>query len=216
MAGQTGDPTLVPGFPEEWKPYFGPGRGGVQKTGDVPADPSCANKPAPGSPSGGSGGGSGGAGGGGSNTSPGGVPCRVPGGIVGRGIGGVTLGMKRRTARDDLGAPATESVRYVTWCFEGGGKLVAAFTGRNDRAKAQLVWTNAQPFDVRSVRTGSAARTARKRLKGEKRLARGVLVIRERKRQLLVGLARSRVTYLAVAPPKMSRRGVLKLLRNAP
>jgi hypothetical protein len=30
VGGQTGDPTAVPGFPEEWKPFFGPGRGGVK------------------------------------------------------------------------------------------------------------------------------------------------------------------------------------------
>ena len=214
VGGQTGDPSLLPGFPEEYKPYFGPGRGGVQKTGDVPADPSCGNKPAPGSPSGGSG----------StvspSTGPGGVPCRVPGGMVGRGIGGVKLGMRRGSAKGSLGAPASERLRYATWCFEGGGKLVAAFTGRGDRAKAQLVLTNAAPFDVRGLRTGSAARTARKRLKGERRLGRigrtRVLVIRERRRQLIVGLTRSRVSYLAVAQPKLSRRGTLKLLRAAP
>ena len=209
VGGQTGDPSTMPGFPEEWRPYFGPGRGGVQKVGDVPADPSCGNKPAPGSPSGG-----------GStvpgSTGPGGVPCRVPGGIVGRGIGGVMLGMRRVSAKGSLGAPATESLRYATWCVEGGSRLVAAFTGRGDRARTQLVWTNSPPFDVRAVRVGSAASTARKRLRGEKRLARGVLVIRERKRQLLVGLARGRVTYLAVAQPKLSRRGVLKLLRGLP
>jgi hypothetical protein len=136
--------------------------------------------------------------------------------MVGRGIGGVTLGMGRRTAKDDLGAPATESVRYVTWCFEGGTRLLAAFTGPRDRSKAQLVLTDSPPFDARGVRTGSAARTARKRLKGERRLAKNVLVLRERKRQLVVGLGRGRVTYLAVAQPKLSRRGVLRLLRAAP
>ena len=30
---QSGDPTALPGFPEEWKPYFGYGRGGVHSTG---------------------------------------------------------------------------------------------------------------------------------------------------------------------------------------
>jgi hypothetical protein len=189
----------------------------VQKTGDVPADPNCGNKPAPGSPSGGSGGGPGGDGG---STGPGGVPCRVPGGMVGRGIGGVRLGMLRRSAKASVGAPASERLRYAVWCFEGGGKLVAAFTGRGDRSRAQLVLTNAAPFDVRGFRTGSAARTARKRLRGERRLGRigktTILVRRERKRQLIVGLTRSRVTYLAVAQPKLSRRGVIKLLRAAP
>ena len=30
---QSGDPTAMPGFPEEWKPYFGYGRGGFHSTG---------------------------------------------------------------------------------------------------------------------------------------------------------------------------------------
>ncbi len=35
--GQTGDPSQLPGFPDAWNPYFGPGRGGVQ-TFTLPAD----------------------------------------------------------------------------------------------------------------------------------------------------------------------------------
>src|ERR671932_1922963 len=30
IAGQTGDPTQLPGFPSDYRPYFGNGRGGVQ------------------------------------------------------------------------------------------------------------------------------------------------------------------------------------------
>lgn len=38
------DPTGLPGFPEEWKPYFGYGRGGVQVVGQIPVDPRCAKR----------------------------------------------------------------------------------------------------------------------------------------------------------------------------
>jgi hypothetical protein len=38
------DPTAFPGFPEEWKPYFGYARGGVQVTDSYPVDPSCVEK----------------------------------------------------------------------------------------------------------------------------------------------------------------------------
>src|SRR3954452_22773548 len=85
FAGQSGDPTALPGFPEEWKQYFSQGRGGVQAVGDVQADPRCATKPNPSGPGGGSGGGSGGPGG----SNPNAHRCRVPGGRVGPGIGGV-------------------------------------------------------------------------------------------------------------------------------
>src|SRR3954453_9364750 len=92
IGGQTGDPTTLPGFPDEWKPYFSEGRGGVQALGDVQADPRCATRPNPHGP--------GGHGGGGRVDADGG--CRVPGGRIGRGIGGASLGGTRKRVRADL------------------------------------------------------------------------------------------------------------------
>src|SRR3954465_14146271 len=57
FAGQTGDPTSLPGFPDEYRKYFSSGRGGVRAVGDVQADPRCATKPNPSGPSGGGSGG---------------------------------------------------------------------------------------------------------------------------------------------------------------
>ena len=213
VGGQTGDPRAIPGFPEEYKPHFGPGRGGVQKTGDVPVDPRCGNRPAPDE---GGGGGSGGSG----ERSEGGVPCRVPGGMVGRSIGGVRLGMTRRNALGTVGRAATARARWLTWCYEGGGRLVAGFTGARDRSRALVVLTDSPPFDARGVRAGVTSRVARRRLRRERRLGkvRGatVLVVRERRRQLLVGVTRGRVTWVGIAAPKLSRRGLVRLLRAAP
>ena len=42
--GKTGDPRTLPGFPDDWKPYFGPGKGGVQSSDTVRADPRCVAK----------------------------------------------------------------------------------------------------------------------------------------------------------------------------
>jgi hypothetical protein len=42
--GQTGDPRELPGFPEEWKPFFGPGQGGFITHNDIPSDPSCVER----------------------------------------------------------------------------------------------------------------------------------------------------------------------------
>jgi hypothetical protein len=211
MAGQTGDPTVLPGFPEEYKKYFSSGRGGVKAVGDVQADPRCATRPNPSGP-GGSGGGGGGAGGGGSADR-----CRVPGGRVGQGIGGVRLGMRRAGARRALGLPVTESTRWMTWCFDGGGRLAAALPSRGDRAQVALVLTNAAPFDTHGIRTGTRAKTARRLLRGERRigLARGVTVFarRERGRRLLVGIRRGRVSYLAVARPGVPVARTLRYLR---
>jgi hypothetical protein len=209
IGGQTGDPTALPGFPEEWKQYFSQGRGGVQALGDVQADPRCATKPNPSGPGGGD------PGSGGPSPSPA-VPCRVPGGRVGRGIGGVRLGMKRTRARAALGLPNTESVRWMTWCFDGGGLLYAAFGARG----ADLVLTNSAPFDTHRIRAGTKRRAALRRLRGERRLGRvrgaAVFAKRERHRRLLVGIRRGRVAYLAVARPKVSRRRALRYLRTLP
>lgn len=42
LAGQTFDPTTLPGFPPSLAAYFGPGTGGVITHDDVPIDPGCA------------------------------------------------------------------------------------------------------------------------------------------------------------------------------
>jgi hypothetical protein len=144
----------------------------------------------------------------------------VPGGRVGRGIGGVRLGMRRAAARRALGLPATESTRWVTWCFDGGGRLWAALGTRGDRARVDLVLTDSGPFDTHGIRPGTKARKARRVLRGERRLGRvrGVKVFakRERHRRLLVGIRGKRVAYLAVARPKVSQRRALRYLRSLP
>ncbi|MEA2409858.1 MAG: hypothetical protein QOC77_419 [Thermoleophilaceae bacterium] len=217
FAGQSGDPTAVPGFPEQYKQYFSQGRGGVQAVGDVQADPRCATKPNPSGPGGGSGGGgSGGGGSGGSGSSA--DRCRVPGGRVGRGIGGVRLRMKRAAARRALGLPRTESRRWMTWCFDGGGRLLAAFGPKGKGA--DLVLTTAAPFDTHGIRVGTRGRVARKHLHGESRLgrARGATVYAERElhRHVLVAIKRGRVVYLAVTRPKLANRQTLRYLRTLP
>jgi hypothetical protein len=209
VGGQSGDPTALPGFPEEYKQYFSQGRGGVQALGDVQADPRCATKPNPTGPGGGS------VGSGGSSPSPA-VACRVPGGRVSRGIGGVRLGMKRKRARSALGLPVTESKRWMTWCFDGGGGLYAAFGGHG----AQLVLTNSAPFDTQRIRKGTRKRFALRRLRGERRVGKvrgaAVFAVRERRRRLLVGMRRGRVAYLAVTRRGLSRGRALRLLRTLP
>lgn len=38
------DPTGFPGFPEQWKPFFGYARGGIQLADSIPVDPACVEK----------------------------------------------------------------------------------------------------------------------------------------------------------------------------
>jgi hypothetical protein len=124
--------------------------------------------------------------------------------------------MKRAAARRALGLPIRESSRWMTWCFDGGGRLLAAFGRRG----ADLVLTSAAPFDTLGVRPGMRGRTARKRLHGERRVgrARGATVYakRERNRRLLVAIKGRRVQYLAVTRPKLAKRRALRYLRTRP
>jgi hypothetical protein len=211
--GQTGDPTLLPGFPTEYKPYFGEGRGGVRKTGDVPVAPNCVAKAKQHDPyaTGGPGGSSGSSGKG---------RCRVPGGQVDRGIGGIRLGQTRASVRRTLGAPTKESLTWVTYCMTGGGRLEAGFSKRGADGRAILVWTNAPPFDLRGIRTGDSTSRARSRLQGEYRMQgqRGhrPLAVRESRQLLLVGTFRNRVMFVAVGKPALTDARVKELLNNRP
>ena len=198
IGGVPADPTLLPGFPEELKPYFAGGRGGYQSNDAVEADPRCATK----SPNPGSG------------PQPGSQQsgCRVPGGRIGRGIGGVRLGMKeRRTPKQ-----RRTRGRYLVWCLDGGGKLVARLKkGR----RVGLVLTDAAPYDTHGIRVGRKASRAKRRMRGERRLGkvRGarVLAARERRRTLYVGVRAKRVRWIAVGGRKLSRRGARRYLRGA-
>jgi hypothetical protein len=206
--GQTGDPAAFPGFPAEYKPYFGNGRGGVQRSDKVDADPSCIAKAAADSPY--------------RSDGPGGAGgskdldrCRVAGGRVDRGAGGVRLGMKRGSARAKLGQPTTESARYMTWCMTGGGRLVAAFDRSGTAGRVVFVLTDAGPFDAAGIRPGSKAAKARQRLRGEREISRRVLAVRRRKDVLVAGLASGRVAFLASAARRISARRTARFVAKA-
>ena len=207
--GQTGDPSALPGFPAEYKPFFGNGRGGVQRSEAVDVDPSCVAKGQEKSPY--------------RQDRPGGASgssdmgsCRVAGGRVDRGIGGLRLGMKRASARQKLGAPTTESARYATWCMTGGGNLVAAFDRSGAAGRVVLVLTTAPPFDARGFRTGSKSYKARRGLRGERAIAKNVLAMKRRKDVLIAGLASGRVSYVASASRKISARRTARFLAKSP
>jgi hypothetical protein len=214
FAGQTGDPTQLPGFPSQYKPFFGNGRGGVRKSGDVQADPNCVKKANEHSPYDTSGPG-GGSGAGGKDR------CRVPGGTVDRGIGGIRLGERRSDVRKTLGPPTKESLRYVTYCMTGGGRLLAGFDKDGAGGRVLLVLTNAPPFDLRGIRTGDRTSKARKKLHGCHRLAKGSegrnpLVLRESKQYLVVGTLSGTVRFVADATPKLADKRLKQLLDQMP
>ena len=203
IGGQTGDPTQIPGFPEELKAFFGEGRGGFQSSGEVQASAECAARPDPTGPGGGA-------------PANGDGKCRMAGGRIRRGIDGLRLFAKRTRAKKDLGAPATESERYATWCYEGGGRLVAMFGRPGDRGRVQFLLTEAPPFYTVRVKIGMKKARALKRVRGERRLKRGAWCRREQRRHLCFGVSAGRVAWLGIARRKLTRKRTRAYVRAVP
>ncbi len=200
LGGQPMDPTTLPGFPAEWKPYFAGGKGGVQAGDTVQADPSCATRnPHPGNgPPAGQGSG-----------------CRVPGGRIGNGMAGVRLGATKKRAVADLGAPTRERIGFMVWCLDGGGRVVAGLR----HSRVRLMLTDSSPFDTRGIRVAGSRRDSRKRMRREHRFARVrgavVYMAKERRRRLYVAFRGGRVAWIAVGSRGTGRKAALRLLRGA-
>lgn len=197
--GRSGDPTAMPGFPEEWKPYFGYGRGGVHSTGGIEADPGCAaqaeerppyrREPEP-------------------EPSPRG--CPRPEGAVGRSIGGLRLGATRARTVERNGAPVYERRGFLRYCVQGGGKYMAGFPSRRKGARARFLYTSNPGFHVNGVRRLTPVRQAHRRLRGERQIFRTsktrVWGVRRRGHVLLVVIRKRRVAALASASRSLSRK----------
>lgn len=186
LNGQTGDPTTFPGFPEEWRPFFGPGRGGVQANSAVRADPRCAEKPRDAPP-------------------PYPYRCHDRTGEIGRGIGGVLLGMTRSRLEQELGPAPRRHRGFSRYCLMQGGKLAAGLS----RDRVLFVLTTSPRFSWRGASVGSP----RTSLRGERMIARrgGYRVYRSaagRGVSVIAGVRGGRVRYLAVAPSRLSPRAV--------
>jgi hypothetical protein len=176
--GQTGDPRALPGFPEDWKPYFGPGRGGVQTSDTVRADPRCVAQARSAPP-------------------PGPYRCSEQRGRVGMSIGALRLGARRSDVEAALGPPARETRGVARWCTVDGGKLSAAFV--SDRLVFAL--TTSPGFSAHGFAPGDASAKARRRFrKIDQRGGVGLLAPSSKKRLLLLGADRKRIRFIALAP----------------
>ena len=123
---QSGDPTAMPGFPEEWKPYFGYGRGGFHATGSVDADPACVAKAEENSPYR-------------KEPEPSPAPRGCPEaegerGPFDRGLRlGAHAGARRSTTN---GEPMRRKLGFFRYCIIGGGKYMVGFGRERARVPA--------------------------------------------------------------------------------
>ncbi len=117
IAGQTFDPTQIPGFPPAYGAYFGPGTGGFRTHDDIPTDPACVAM---------------------AQKDPRAIyaaaadaPRCVPGpGPVRRdGIAPLTLGMTEGQLQAKVGPPQTVKRGFLRYCVAHGGALLAGEPG---------------------------------------------------------------------------------------
>ena len=210
--GRTGDPNMIPGIPQQFAQNFGPGTGGVQAVGNVPADPACAARaganpdsiyaspstPAPAQ----------------SGTGPVRVPpaasCLTAAGAVTRvGIGSIHLGDAGLRVRALLGAPVHVRRGFMRYCLRGGGKFLV---GQSSGATVMVLTTNSG-YRLGAVARGIAGSAFHRRFPGARRLLRqgatGVWATAPGS-DLIAGIRRARVRFLAVYDRRAVRgRGAL-------
>jgi hypothetical protein len=203
VAGQTFDPTKLPGFPPQYGQYFGPGTGGAITHDQVPVDPQCVAlaKQNPGLYAQ-------------QNATPRCVPA--VGHVTRRGLGPISLGARENQIRATIGAPQSVKRGFLGYCVEGGGTfLVGEPTDRSgtfgDRGTARTVMllTTARGFVLRAghgrtLTVGSSKRALLKAFRRAKRLRR-TRAYRLRP-GLVAGVTHGRVTYLAIYSRTTIRR----------
>jgi hypothetical protein len=215
FGGQTGDPRDIPGFPDEWKPYFREGTGGFRGS-TVEADPRCAERAER----------EGGrmyAGATGSRS-----PCMVPGGGVRRGrLGPARLGESESELRRALGPPRRVKRGFLRWCVEGGGRFLAG--QRSDRSgdlgegsteRAVVLVSSSRAFRFRGVGPGARLRSLNRRLPravGLVREARTRVFAVRRGSRVILGVRGGRVRYIGVRNRRAlgSKHALKRYLRRA-
>jgi hypothetical protein len=202
VAGQTFDPTLLPGFPPQYGQYFGPGTGGVITHDQVPVDPQCvalakqqqvyAQQ----------------------NAAPRCVPDA--GHITRKGLGPVSLGASESQVRATIGPPESVKRGFLGYCVDGGGAFLvgqpgdrSGTFGASGTARTVMLVTTARGFVLRAGRgrtltVGSSKRALLKAFRHAKRLNR-TRAYRLRP-GLVAGVTHGRVAYLAVYDRRSIRR----------
>jgi hypothetical protein len=216
FGGQTGDPRSIPGFPEQWKPFFGPGTGGFRTHNSVEADPRCAERAkreaariyaGEGGP---------------------GSRCMTPGGRVGaRRLGPARLGDSEAELRRGLGPPRRVSRGFLRWCVDRGGRFLAG--QRGDRSgdlgegsseQAVLLLSTSRAFRFRGVSPGVGVRALKRRLPravGLVKEARTRVFLARPGSRVILGVRGGRVRYVGVRNKRAvgTKRALKRYLQRA-
>jgi hypothetical protein len=137
--------------------------------------------------------------------------------VGGRSIGRLSLRATRDLVGRRLGPPVRTARGVLRYCVRGGGSVLAAFDARG---RVSLAATTAPAHRRLKVGRGSPARTLQRRFGRRLRNAApgGVLrVAGGPSRQLLFGVRRGKVTFVAVAGPALlrDRAALRRQLRRA-
>jgi hypothetical protein len=219
--GQTGDPRTLPGFPESYKPYFGPGTGGTRNVGSVQADPRCAERAARE----------------GSRiyaalrgTGGGRSACGVAGGPVSsRRLGPVRIGDPETQVRRSLGPPSETKRGFLRYCLDRGARYLVG--QREDRSgefgegsveRTVMLVSSHSAYRYGGIGPGSSVRALRKRFRRARLVLRyeggnRVYAPRRRRSAVLFGVRRRKVRFVAVRDLTAVRgkRGIRAFLRRA-
>jgi hypothetical protein len=207
VAGQTFDPTSLPGFPPGYGQDFGPGTGGFITHDDVPADPQCVAI---------------------ASRDPGAVynqqsatPRCVPdaGAVTRHGLGPVALGSTEDRVRAVLGPPQDVERGFLRYCVGGGGEFMvgqpgdrSGTFGYNGATPAVMVLTTARGFLLkpprrRPIAVGSSAKALARAFPHARHLARlGRTGLLSPRPGIVAGVARGRIAFLAVYERAAIRR----------
>jgi hypothetical protein len=218
IGGQSFNPTLLPGFPARYDPYFGYGTGGFRTHDDIPGDPRCAARArregsriyaSPARPAGPS-------------------RCMTAAGSVGvNRLGPVGIGDRESQLRRSLGPPQAIKRGFLRWCVLGGGRFLAGQAtdrsgelGDDPARRTVVLLSSSRAFRYRGIGRGSRLRTLRRRLGRARRLTRlgrTRLYVARPGSRVLFGVRARRVAFVAVRDRRAvhGRRGVRRYVRRA-
>ena len=198
--GHTGDPTTLPGIPESYAQFMGPGTGGVISHNSIPADPTCVARAQahpeqiytdPTHKNG---------------TAPA-LACTRPTGLVTtRSLGPVALGDPEAKVRALLGPPHDVRLGFLRYCQAGAGKyLVGALSpsdqpGAGNPATVMVLTTNAVYRYGGVGRGTSAARVHRRFPHARLLLTQGLTHVWATRAgsTVIIGLRLGRVRFVSV------------------